>query len=157
MLEAIQSAYAFFEQMHVTVTGLVVAIVLFALAFLFAIREAASWFFKVDDIKRDIGRLKEISLQLESEVRLIQGLVTQTTQALQQAQAAVPLASEAQAQPPAKEVQIAPFIAVASSELPTPTPLFTVAENTNAEPVASASESNQASSAAKTSAFPIVH
>lgn len=75
MIEIIESLYRFLEQLHLSVTGLVVAAAIFVLAFLFAVREAASWFFKIDDLKRDIGRLHEISLQLESELKLVQGLV----------------------------------------------------------------------------------
>lgn len=77
MLEAIKSTYAIFEQYHISMTGLMVIAILLALAFLFSVREAAAWFFKIDDLKRDIQRLRLISNQLESEIRSLQTLVDQ--------------------------------------------------------------------------------
>lgn len=77
MLETIKNAYAIYEQLNISVTGLIVAALILALAFLFAVREAATWFFKVDDLKRDIHRLGEITVQLEGEIRALQNLLSQ--------------------------------------------------------------------------------
>jgi hypothetical protein len=79
MLDLIQNAYAFFDSLQVSVTGLVALMVVLILSFLFALREAASWFFKVNDLRREIARIREINLQLESEVRLIHNLIAVTS------------------------------------------------------------------------------
>jgi uncharacterized protein (DUF3084 family) len=74
MLEALRAAYSLIEQF--SVTGLVVAAIVFVLAFLFAVREAASWFFKIDDIKRDVRNLHDVVLELEGEIRSLQKALT---------------------------------------------------------------------------------
>lgn len=84
MVDIIQNAYNVFEQLHLSVTGLLVASIVFALAFLFAVREAASWFFKVDDVKRDIRRLHEVTTQLEGEIKVVQTLLAQIREPLEQ-------------------------------------------------------------------------
>ncbi|MEK7356736.1 MAG: hypothetical protein AAB250_09815, partial [Bdellovibrionota bacterium] len=43
--------------------------------FFFALREAATWFLKIDDLKSDIRRLRDLVLQMEGEVRVLQALV----------------------------------------------------------------------------------
>lgn len=78
ILLGLQNFYSLVERLQVTPEFLLGLAVLFALAGLLAMREAASWFFKVDDLKRDIGRIQETALQLETELRLVQSLLTQT-------------------------------------------------------------------------------
>lgn len=93
MLDAIRNAYTLLEQLNISVTGLIVIMVILSLAFLFAIREAAAWFFKIDDLKRDINALREISTQMETEIHALQTLIAQ---ARTQAQLNVVLASGSQ-------------------------------------------------------------
>ena len=76
-MEAILSTYEFFERMNLSVTSLVVIALVFSLAFLFSVREAAAWFFKIDDLKRDLKYLNQTVLDLESEIRSLQNLVDQ--------------------------------------------------------------------------------
>lgn len=107
MVELIQNAYNVFEQMHLSITGLLVAALVFSLAFLFAVREAASWFFKVDDLKRDIRRLHEVTTQLEGEIKVIQSLLTQVREPLEKKAShlepvGAKTAAEAPAQPESK-------------------------------------------------------
>lgn len=77
MIEAIRSAYEVFENLNLSVGG-VLAIALFLfLAFLFSVREAASWFFKVNDLKRDVQDLHEVCRDLRAEIRTLQFLMSQ--------------------------------------------------------------------------------
>lgn len=87
-LETVQRTYDLFESLNLSVTGLLVLGAVLALGFLFAIREAASWFFKVDDLKRDVRRLQELVLAIEGEVRVLQNVMAQGREA--QATAAAP-------------------------------------------------------------------
>lgn len=73
--EWINQVYAFIGQWNLSVTALAAAAVIFSLALLFAIREAASWFFKVDHVRRDIKKLYKIHLDLESEIRSLHTLI----------------------------------------------------------------------------------
>lgn len=75
MLEAIRSTYDLIDQLHLTMTGLIAIVVVLAIAFLFAVREAASWFFKVDDIKRDVRKVQNLVLELEGEMKVLQELL----------------------------------------------------------------------------------
>ncbi len=95
MLEMLRNVYALVEQ--VSVTALIVASVVFTLAFLFAVREAASWFFKIDDIKRDVRKLHEVVVELEAEVRTLQSYLAQAKEPLK---AVVNVASESAAATP---------------------------------------------------------
>lgn len=103
LIQMAQNAYNLLEQFHISLTGLLVAALVFALAFIFAVREAASWFFKVDDVKRDIRRLHEITAQLEGEIKALQTLLIQTKEPLEKKAAArvaleaVPLTAPAEA------------------------------------------------------------
>jgi hypothetical protein len=75
LLDFIKNAYDTFEQYHISVTALIVATLVLFITLLFAMREAASWFFKIDDIKRDVRKLHALTVELEAELRLIQDLV----------------------------------------------------------------------------------
>lgn len=77
MVESIRNAYLIFEQLNISVTALIVVVVLLSLAFLFSLREAASWFFKIDDLKTDIQSLHEVSSQLQSEIQTLQSLINE--------------------------------------------------------------------------------
>ena len=73
----ITDAYKMFDQLNLSVTSLVVIGIVLSLLFLFAAREAAAWFFKVDDVKRDVRKLRQLVIDLEGEMRSLQGLLNQ--------------------------------------------------------------------------------
>jgi Na+-transporting NADH:ubiquinone oxidoreductase subunit NqrF len=75
--KVITDAYKMFDQLNLSVTSLVVIGVVLTLMFLFAAREAAAWFFKVDDVKRDVRKLRQLVIDLEGEMRSLQGLLNQ--------------------------------------------------------------------------------
>lgn len=77
MIEAIRNAYEVLEQLNLSVWGVLLIAGLLFVAFLFAAREAATWFFKVDDLKRDIQDLREVSQELQAELRTLQTLINQ--------------------------------------------------------------------------------
>ena len=79
LLDFIKNAYDTFEQYHISVTALIAVSLILFIALLFAMREAASWFFKIDDIKRDVRKLHQLTVELEAEIRAVQELVAQTT------------------------------------------------------------------------------
>jgi hypothetical protein len=81
LLDFIKNAYDTFEQYHVSITALIAVTLVLFIAFLFAMREAAAWFFKIDDIKRDIRKLHDLTVELESEVRTLQDIVANGPQA----------------------------------------------------------------------------
>ncbi len=70
-------AYAMFDSLELSVTSLVVAGLVLTLVFLFAIREAATWFFKINDIKSDVRKLRQLVIDMEGEVRMLNGLLAQ--------------------------------------------------------------------------------
>lgn len=78
MLEALQNVYAIFEQYQISMTGLLIAAAVFSVALLFAVREAASWFFKIDDLKHDLGRLQKLTSQLENEIHSLRNLLSKS-------------------------------------------------------------------------------
>lgn len=71
-LQYIQNAYQTIDQLHLSMTSLAVIALIVTIAFLFAIREVAAWFFKIDDLKRDIRDLEASIGRLEGEVRNLQ-------------------------------------------------------------------------------------
>lgn len=75
--KVITDAYKMFDQLNLSVTSLVVIGVVLSLLFLFAAREAAAWFFKVDDVKKDVRKLRQLVIDLEGEMRSLQGLLNQ--------------------------------------------------------------------------------
>ena len=70
-------AYAMFDSLELSVTSLVVAGLVLTLVFLFALREAATWFFKINDIKNDVRKLRQLVIDMEGEVRMLNGLLAQ--------------------------------------------------------------------------------
>lgn len=76
IVKTIGDAYAFFDSLQVSVTAMVAALVIVTFGFFFALREAATWFLKIDDLKSDVRRLRELVLQMEGEVRVMQSLLT---------------------------------------------------------------------------------
>lgn len=76
VLKYISDAYSLLEQLNLSVAGVAVLALGLTLALMFAVRELAAWFFKVDDIKRDIRSLRELNTQLEGEIRALQTLVS---------------------------------------------------------------------------------
>lgn len=75
IVSAIQEIFAFFDSLNITATGWIVASVVFALALLFAVREAVSWFLKTDDLKRDLKRVRRALTELEGELKVVQNLL----------------------------------------------------------------------------------
>jgi|GEM_PF-6348064 len=73
----LSDAYEMFDSLNLSVTALVVIGLVFAAIFLVAAREAASWFFKIDDLKKDIKKVNQLVVDMEAEVRLLQGLLSQ--------------------------------------------------------------------------------
>ncbi|MES2965373.1 MAG: hypothetical protein V4760_15930 [Bdellovibrionota bacterium] len=76
VVKAIGDTYSFFDSLQISVTALVVALVIVSFGFFFALREAATWFLKIDDLKSDVRRLRDLVLQMEGEVRVLQTLLT---------------------------------------------------------------------------------
>ncbi len=74
-LKFIGQAYGLFDQLHLSVTGVIAIAIILALAFLFALREAAAWFFKIHDLKRELRTLREQNVHLEGEIHALQTLV----------------------------------------------------------------------------------
>ena len=66
--------------MNLSITSLIVLALVFALALLFSVREAATWFFKIDDLKKDLKYLNQAMLQMESEIASLQNLVGRAKQ-----------------------------------------------------------------------------
>jgi hypothetical protein len=73
----ISDAYTMFDSIDLSITSLVLIGLVLTIVFLFAAREAATWFFKIDDIKKDVKKVSQLVIDLEAEVRLLQGLLTQ--------------------------------------------------------------------------------
>lgn len=92
MLEGLQDAYSFLDRLNVSMTGLIAAALVFSLALFFALREAATWYFKIDDLKRDIKRLQGATTQIEAELRTIQNLILKSHD--QRSEAVEPNATE---------------------------------------------------------------
>ena len=77
---ALQTADSLFDQfqaLHLSLTALLVGALFAVLILIFALREAASWFFKVDSVRRDLRQLKQMTSQLEQEVKHVQDLMSQ--------------------------------------------------------------------------------
>lgn len=76
MLDTINRVYAFYDELSISMTGWILIAVVCLLGLLFTLREIATWFFKVGDVKKDLARLQETMSQLEGEIRVLQGLFT---------------------------------------------------------------------------------
>ena len=94
----LSDAYEMFDSLNLSVTALVLIGLVLAVIFIFAAREAASWFFKIDDLKKDVKKVNQLVVDMEAEVRLLQGLLTQNlklaapgTQPEKQTEAAAPV------------------------------------------------------------------
>ena len=77
----LSDAYALFDSLNLSVTALVGIGLALGVVFIFAAREAASWFFKIDDLKKDVKKVSQLIVDMEAEVRLLQGLLSQTVNA----------------------------------------------------------------------------
>ncbi|HVK61993.1 MAG TPA: hypothetical protein VM432_10600 [Bdellovibrionales bacterium] len=73
--DIVQRTYAFFDQLGLSITGLLIVGALFALALIFAVREAATWFFKIDDVKKDLRRVRDSLNEIEGELRALQTIM----------------------------------------------------------------------------------
>jgi hypothetical protein len=72
ILQFIQSAYQTFDRLNLSLEMLAGIALVVTIAFMFALREIAAWFFKIDDLKRDIRSLEESVGRLEAEIRNVQ-------------------------------------------------------------------------------------
>jgi hypothetical protein len=73
----LSDAYTMFDSLNLSVTALVAIGLVLGLVFIFAAREAASWFFKIDDLKKDVKKVSQLIVDMEAEVRMLQGLLSQ--------------------------------------------------------------------------------
>lgn len=71
VLNFIQSAYQTIDRLHLSMEMLAVITLVVLVAFLFALREVAAWFFKIDDLKKDIRSLEAGISRLESELKAL--------------------------------------------------------------------------------------
>lgn len=67
---AIQEFYSWMEKMEVSASTLIGLAAVFALVGLIATREAATWFFKINALQKEIDRLHQAVTRLEDELRL---------------------------------------------------------------------------------------
>ncbi len=74
-MDAIQSAYGVFESLNLSVTTLILLAFAFVLAFLLSVREAITWFFKIDSLRKELKRMKESVDRLQSDVTIIKEYV----------------------------------------------------------------------------------
>lgn len=75
MLEAIQNAYSVLDRLQFSMTQLLVITVIFSLTFIFAVREATSWFLKVDSLKKEMKKLNRTTAQLEADIKEVKALL----------------------------------------------------------------------------------
>jgi uncharacterized protein (DUF3084 family) len=76
--DLVQRGYAFYDQLGLSVTGLLLAGAICLILLVFGLRELVTWFFKIDDIKRDLRRIRESLNEVEGELRTLQALRIQT-------------------------------------------------------------------------------
>lgn len=79
VMAAVSDFYNWVQTLEVSSGFLLGLAILFAIAGMLALREAAAWFFKVEDLKKDIARLQDTAALLESEIRLVQSLMKEAT------------------------------------------------------------------------------
>jgi hypothetical protein len=79
IVSALTDFYNWVQSLQVSSGFLLGLAALFAIAGMLALREAAAWFFKVEDLKKDIARLQDTAALLESEIRLVQTLMREAT------------------------------------------------------------------------------
>lgn len=72
ILQFIQNAYQTFDSLNLSLEMLAAIALIVAIAFMFALREVAAWFFKIDDLKKDIRSLEDSIGRLEGEIRNLQ-------------------------------------------------------------------------------------
>ena len=80
LIKYVQDFYTWAQGLDTSPGYLLGLAALFAIAGLLALREAAGWFFKIDDIKRDIARVQDTTMQLEAELRKFQALLVEANQ-----------------------------------------------------------------------------
>lgn len=71
-LNFIQISYQTIDRLNLSMEMLAVIAVVVTIAFLLAMRELAAWFFKIDDLKRDIRSLEVGISRLEGEIKALQ-------------------------------------------------------------------------------------
>ena len=77
-MDVIQVIYSLFERSNLSLTGLTVVVLLFALSFVFSAREALVWFLKIDDVRREVIRVGDSVTLLETEIRSLQTVIGKT-------------------------------------------------------------------------------
>ncbi|MES2854350.1 MAG: hypothetical protein V4692_00725 [Bdellovibrionota bacterium] len=70
--DIVQRIYSLLDQAGLSVAGFLIVGALFSLALLFGFREAVTWFFKIDDIKKDLRRIRDSLNEVEGELRTLQ-------------------------------------------------------------------------------------
>jgi hypothetical protein len=74
-LQYVQAAYSFLDRFHMSPRLLLgIAAILLLTAFL-AVREAVTWFLKIETLKKDIRRLHSISARLDEELRAVRAFM----------------------------------------------------------------------------------
>ena len=66
-----------FQALHLSITALLVGAFLCVLVLVIATREAASWFSKIDSVRRDLKRLQKSNDEIEVEVKAIRELLVE--------------------------------------------------------------------------------
>lgn len=89
ILGFIQTAYQTIDRLQISIEMLAVIAVIVTIAFLFALREIAAWFFKIDDLKRDIRSLEVGISRLEGEIKSLQSKDPESTFGLERPQLVV--------------------------------------------------------------------
>jgi hypothetical protein len=77
MIDFLNNAYEFYQSLNISLTGLLAIAATLLLVMVIAMREAASWFFKVDDVKKELRHLRDAAAILESEIKVLQRLTLQ--------------------------------------------------------------------------------
>lgn len=72
VLNFIQTAYQTIDRLNLSIEMLAVIALVTTIAFLFALREVTAWFFKIDDLRRDIRSLETGISRLEAEIKALQ-------------------------------------------------------------------------------------
>ena len=75
MVDLLETAYQILDAYRISLPMLLGGAFLLSIAFVFASREAASWFLKTHDLKKDIARVEEAMFQLKGEIRSLQDLL----------------------------------------------------------------------------------
>ena len=76
-LDWINDIYAHLDKLNMSITSLIAIGVVLLLIFLFSVREAATWFFKIDALRRDVRKLTKLTTEVEGQLRRMQDMLDQ--------------------------------------------------------------------------------